>query len=459
MATFSSRMISGSVVYIVLARLLDLEGFGLLSFGVTFAGLLAVMAEFGYSLMSQRDIPQNRFDLNRYVFNTLLQKVVLSVLAIIGGFIYLNMLFTGPNFKIGLIFIANAIVTSNNMYLFSVFRAKNKFKVETVFSLLYAVVLVVVIVVFYALDLSVYFIAYGLLFGRFLQMVLLVFIYLRIFSISFEIDKTIQRYLLKHSFSFGAHYIIGVFYFTIDNQLIALYAGNDALAIYQAFFKVVLILLSVNDLLNNVLIPYLSARFKLNDKTFVKTATLLNKVIMVLGLAMFVFINLFAEPIILFLYSEKYIAAMAIVLPLSFVLLFRIFTSMYSVLLTISDHQNDRVIIVFASLVVNVTLNYLVIPTYGFVGAAFVSLITHLILAGLYFLFGYKYLKSFLVSRNIVVISVITVVLILALYFFELKWNLWQAIVAMLLWMLSLVFIFTKKQRQEVTQLLSDGFA
>ena len=114
--------------------------------------------------MSQRDIPQNRFDLNRYVFNTLLQKVVLSVLAIIGGFIYLNMLFTGPNFKIGLIFIANAIVTSNNMYLFSVFRAKNKFKVETVFSLLYAVVLVVVIVVFYALDLSVYFIAYGLLF-------------------------------------------------------------------------------------------------------------------------------------------------------------------------------------------------------------------------------------------------------------------------------------------------------
>ena len=65
--TLLNRVISGSVVYIVLTRLMSLNDFGVLSFGTTLAGLLIVVAEFGFSLMAQRDIPQKRFDFKDYI--------------------------------------------------------------------------------------------------------------------------------------------------------------------------------------------------------------------------------------------------------------------------------------------------------------------------------------------------------------------------------------------------------
>ena len=459
LVTFISRIISGSIVYIVLARILSVEDFGLLSFGTTFAGLLTVMAEFGFSLMAQRDIPQNRFPLKEYVYNTFVQKFAYSGVAVIGGVIYLIFLYSGMSVTIGLIFLINAIVTSNNMYLFSVLRAKNMFKYESLVALSYSVVLIILLGVFFLFHLDILFIAYGLLFARLAQTLILIPIFLKEFGwLSLKINKNIQQYLFKNSFSFGAHYIIGVFYFSIDSQLIFYYKGGEALAVYQALFKLVLILLSVVDLLNNVFIPYLSVKLHKSVVDFKVIVSSVNKAVLTLGLFLFVSMNLFAGDVLHILYADKYNAALSIVFPLSFVLLFRIVASIYAALLTISDHQNIRVLIVSVSLVINVLLNLWIIPLHGFIGAAYVSMITHLVLVSLYVLFSLKYYHSILIDRRTGLFLMVTLILTILVYSMNLQANTLISIGILLAWISSLYLIYNQKQIIHIKEIFMGSY-
>ncbi len=448
--TFISRIISGSIVFILLARLLTVSEFGLLSFGVSFAGLLTVLAEFGFSLMAQRDIPQNKFPLNDYISNALFQKIFYSFLASVGAFVYLFFTYSGDSIRIGIIFLINAILTSYSMYFFSVLRAKNLFKHESLLSAFYSIFLGFTFVTLFFFNKNVLFLAIGLLVARLVQFILICYFFFNTIEFSrFRLKMSIQKYFFKNSFSFGLHYIIGVFYFTIDSQLIFFYSGEEELAIYQSFFKVILIMLSVSDLLNNIFIPYFSSRIIKRDNLFDNLTLIANKAIIILGLVMFVFINLFAEDIITILYSEKYLSAMSIVLPLSFVLLFRICASFYAILLTISDHQGMRVLVVAISLFVNFFLNIWLIPNYGFIGAAYVSMFTHLIMLILYFWFSSRF-NSSLLSPDILLLLIITVFLIFLKSFYKLEFSFHTSLLMLLSWCCIVYIFIGNKQIREM---------
>lgn len=437
---------------------MSVNDFGVLTFGTTLAGLLAVVAEFGFSLMAQKDIPQNKFNFNDYVFNTFIQKIGFSTITLIGGIIYLSLLYDGDNYSVGIIFVINAIITSQIMYFFSVFRSKNMFVIESWLSVIYAVFSVLIVAFFYYLNLSILFVVYGLLFIRIIQLVIVSIILIKEFKIKPNFNKEINKYLFKNSFSYGLHYIIGVFYFTIDNQMLAYYSGNEALAIYQAIFKIVLILLAVNSLFETVFLPFLSSKYGKNNKEFLGIASLINKAILILGLSIFVFFNLFVKDIVTFLYPSDYLIGLSISYALSLVLLFRIYTTVYSVLLTISDHQNMRVITVLITLIVNVSLNLIIIPKYGFNGAATVSAMTHLVMLLLYVSFARKYIKSFLIDIKTVVFTASVVLFFSLIHFGFFEINYTESVLTIIVYVTLLFMVVKKEQRNKIFQLITGNY-
>jgi O-antigen/teichoic acid export membrane protein len=443
--TFFSRLISGSVIYIVLARVMTIEEFGLLSFGVTFAALLIVVAEFGFSLMAQRDIPQKRFGLNEYVYNALIQKSAFSLLSVSAGIIYLFWFYSGITVTVGVIFVINAIVSANSMFLFAVFRSVNIYRVESILSGLYAFFMCVIVVIYFFFDPGIIFLSYGLLLSRFIQLIALVIFYIVKFGFPRKLfNKEIHKYFFRNSFSFGAHYIIGVFYFTVDSQLLFYFAGADQLAIYQAIFRIVLVLLSFGDLLNNIYVPFLSSRFFTDKVSFIQAAKISNKTIFTLGLGMLVFFYIFSKDIMQILYSDKFDTALAIVLPLSAVLFLRISTSLHAVLLTISDYQRIRVIVVFISLLMNVFLNLWLIPLYGFTGAAYVSMITHLAMAAMYLAFSKLYIKFPLYDREMMILLLVTTGILAVFQIFQDEYNIAFSIFLIMVWLTAVLLTYSR---------------
>ncbi len=408
--TFASKILSGSVVYIVLARLLKVADFGLLSFGVTFSGIIIIISEFGLSIMAQRDIPQHQYPYTAYIANSLVLKIGLGVLASILGLGYLQFFYAGENVAIGIIFIIIAVFTANINYFFSVFRALNRFKVESYSSVGYAIAVAVLIACFYYFKKDVFFISLGFLIIRFVQMAVLCFLcYKSLMPDEIRIDPKMLTVLAKESVLYGLHQIVGVLYITIDSQLIAYFNGNESLGLYQAFFRIILILLFVSDLLNNVFLPYLSFHFGKDFSSYKKIAYSLNRIVILLGLFLFVFINLFSSFIVDIIYSEEYKPILVLCLPLSLVMLCRILTSIYGISLTVSGNQRQRLIIVVVSLAVSLSFNLYFIPIYGIVGAAYVSLITHFVLLFMYTYYSTKLLKDLLLGKSNIIFAILTI--------------------------------------------------
>ena len=142
----------------------------------------------------------------------------------------------------------------------------------------------------------------------------------------------------------------------------------------------------------------------------------------------------------------------------SFVLLFRIVASIYAVLLTISDHQNIRVLIAAVSLVTNVLLNLWLVPIYGFIGAAYVSMITHFVLVSMYVYFSVKYNGSILIDMKIGVLVMVTIILVIVLRGFNLETSTLNYIILMLVWLSSIFLVYNKKQFNHLKEIFTGSY-
>lgn len=447
--TYSSKILSGSVVFLILAKILSVNDFGLLSFGISLCGILTVFSEFGFSLMAQRDIPQNKFELNTYVYNVFLHKLFFCFLALVFGVFYSFYFFESDNTNVGIVFTLNAILTSLIMFLLAVFRSNNYFKEETNSSIYYFIAIILLLLVYYQFQLDVIGLSIGLLIARLLQLLILGKSYVLHYGIeNFQYCKSIHSYLCRNSYSFGFQNIIGIFYLTIDSQLIAYYSGNKALALYQSIFNIVLILLSFTDLLGNVFLPYLAKLFSLDKAVFLEKSKVINKFIFVLGICMFVCLNLFGETVLQFLFKDKYNEAFSIILPLSCVMFFRVFCLVYAFALTISDNQNIRVLVVVVSLIINLVLNFLIVPRFSYIGAAYVSMLTHIVLAGLYLLYFYKYFKSTLLKLKYVLCFLFVFAVLVANQFVG------SFMISVSVFMLLIAFVFLMYSKSEFYKLI-----
>jgi len=372
------QIYTGGVIFILLAKMLPIEEFGMLSFGFSFATLLATCLDFGQSLMIMKDYPQKLFKPAAYVLNSMAQKLVL-ILFFGGAFLlYLLSFYEGAWLAIGRLFILFAILSAYILYLQALLRIKNRFKDSAFSIIMYAILVSIAVGLIYLERISVIQFIWGLILCRLSQLFVTLVLCKDIFVRNWYSSK-IQKHLFKYSWSYGAHFIFGTFYFTVDTQIIALLLNAKDVALYQSIFRIVYIFLIVSDVASNVLLPYLSSKFALKRSIDELSSNILY-LLLILGSVLFLFFSLFYKEIIAILYTAEYVSAYPLVLPLSIVILLRTSSSIYGTLLTISNNQVNRVKIVFLSMLTSILLNFLIIPLFGIEGSAWTSVLVHVIL-------------------------------------------------------------------------------
>jgi len=216
------------------------------------------------------------------------------------------------------------------------------------------------------------------------------------------LDATIQKYLLKNSWSFGLHFVLGTLYFTIDAQIIYVLLGNAQLALYDGAFRIVTIVLLINNVIMQVFLPHLSAKFAMRDDSFDRIVIWLLNLFLFIGYYFALFVCVFEKQIILMLYREKFLGLAQLFVPLLLVCVLRSVASLYGTLLTLSHNQITRVKAVLCSLLVSAATNCLLIPHYGIKGAALASLITHTFLVTVYIISTKKVYSNYYISRTAV---------------------------------------------------------
>lgn len=419
------KFYSGSLIFILIARYITVSDFGLLNFGFSLGLIVGTSAEFGYSLMASRDIPQKSFKIGVYIHNTLIQKSIISLLVIALFIVYLGAIFNGQDLSIGYIFIAYGISSSFIAYYQSLFRARNYFQFELYSTAINTILITVIIVLLIKNEWDINQISFALLVSKLIQMLVVTLMYHLKFKSenTFKIDWKIQRYLTKNSWSFGLHFIIGTLYFQIDTQMLNYFWGSEEVGLYQAPFKFIMLILICFEVVFQVYIPYIAEQFKKSIQfTITNILDKLLKYLIAISLLAFVFIISFNELLIDLIFGESYSSGAPLMPILAAMVVIRVIASVYGILLTVGDFQNYRVRAVFFSLMFSVISNFYFIPQYGIYGAAVVSLLTHLVLVLVYLYFIKKTFNSSLISSYGKLKLLLSLILLFSFFFVDINW-------------------------------------
>ena len=436
------QLYTGSVVFIVLAKLMSVEDFGILSFGFSLSALAVIVADFGFSLMIIKDYPEHEKAHKQYISNSLSAKTVLSI-ACAGLFLgYLVLSYEGDWFRVGVLYIIFAIVTSFTIYLQALLKVQNRFHKYTESTITYAVTVTLVILAYAQFHFDLLQLVLGLLLAKTIQLLWTGYLCRGSFGITAGGGDLMLK-LIKRSLSFGLHTVLGVFYFMIDTQIISLYLGSVEVALYQSVFRIILILLLFSDIMSNVLLPYLSFKYY-REENIAKLVSKIFLYLLIISCSLFLAFTSFKVEILELLYTPEYARAAILVLPFSLVIILRTSCVLLGNILTISNRQVYRVITVATSLGVSLILNLICIPKFGILSGAWVSVIVHMVLFGMYLFYSLKEVPSLqIVSKDSIVIFIATgsIYLILNHFFPD---NLWIVLACIIGWLIT-IFILMKR--------------
>lgn len=171
----------------------------------------------------------------------------------------------------------------------------------------------------------------------------------------------------------------------LDTIIISLTRGEAAVGLYHVSYKIIGTLFILSALINQAHLPPLIRMFKSDPR---KSAFIFNRA---LENVFFWSIPLtfgglmLAERIILFIFGNDYIGAIAAFKILIWNCIIFFLSSALATLLYALRKQRDSMIIFFFGAVANTVLNIIVIPRYGIVGAALTTVVAEmLVLAGMY---------------------------------------------------------------------------
>jgi len=210
--------------------------------------------------------------------------------------------------------------------------------------------------------------------------------------------------LLKKVWPLAVVFILSAIYFRIDMMMLEVMKGEKAVGIYSASYKLIEFLSIIPGTVTIAALPGLTAEYSANIEgfraSFFKTLTVLG----IGGAAIGLFLYLFSKQVVLLLYGPLFSDSVLSLNILSGVIFF-LFVNGYLAYVTIATNNDKAVaLIIVISTILNVLLNFYLIPRYSHVGAALSTLISEVFMLLCYIVLFIKtniFLRENLNSTNL----------------------------------------------------------
>ena len=191
--------------------------------------------------------------------------------------------------------------------------------------------------------------------------------------------KKYWRYALSFNVPLIPYYLSQVVFNQSDRIMISHFSGQDKAGIYGVACTLALVLNFVLNAINDAYVPWLYRNLKIkNTSDSPKVANIIGVLMAVLLLGV---IGL-APELIHLLAGEQYREAVWAVGPVAVSVLLLFYSQLF---INIQFYYEQKGMLVFASLgaaVLNIVLNALMIPRFGFLAAAYTTLVSYLVFAG-----------------------------------------------------------------------------
>jgi O-antigen/teichoic acid export membrane protein len=450
--SMSSRLIANVIVFWLIARIYGPDTFGTFTFAHTTATLLILLADFGFDILLTTEISKARDQAVKTFQNIFSFKIIFSLLAflIMWFFSFQGNYSTETRTSLWIFSFFILFTTLTNFSL-ALIKGLEKFSYETIVLLIANISLVIAVVVLSFLKVNILVIAVVFVLTRLIGLIFSIYFNKKLLpDISFRIVFPKEKELHQKVLIFGFHLLFANLFFQIDTILLSLLKGNLYVGMYQAVFKLIILPLMIPDILNLTLLPVLSRLFVTEKEKALKISYLMNKLLFLLSLPITLILFVYSEDIIHIIYgSNQYSDSIPVLKIFAFNIFIRFSFEAFALILTTTNKQVIRMYTVILATIINITLNYLLIPQYGLVGAAIVSLISIVFVYGVYSIYSFNLIKKWYLNlQTPILISVTILIGYLLLNFTYLKIYFGVPIVLVIFTIIGLAFYFTKEDKQ-----------
>ena len=386
------RILFALFVMAWVARYLGTENFGILQYGIAFAGLFAPLAILGLQGIVVRDIVRDPEARDEILGTTFVLRLVGGLIAL--TFVLLSIYFVrrnDPTVRLVTSIVALTLFLqafdcidmwfqSQVKSKFTVFAKSSGLVVANILRIL-AIVNNAPVAVFAAiLSIDVIVVGAGLITGYRSQGYRL-----RNWRFSFARAKD----LLSQSWALVLSAALAIIYFKIDMVMLGQIAGDGEVGIYSAAVRLSEVWYFIPTAIATSVFPALIKSRERGEKVYNARMQQLYDFLAWLGLAVGLFFTFFSDRIILLIFGEQYLAAGPI-------LAVHIWAGIFVFLKVAMSRwllNEGKLTFLFISsslgAIVNVALNLYLIPRHGGMGAAVATVISYAI-AGLFSCFLYR---------------------------------------------------------------------
>lgn len=424
----------GLVVVKIITQYLSVAGFGEYAFIYEFLAFFGIAADLGLFTIAVKEMSEDEENIPQIIGNILTLRTILvastMLLAIITVFLIPK--YAGTKIPLGVAIAALTVfLTIVNGTLTSVLQAKLKMEIASVATVMGKLVSVgfMAYVVFFGFptdtDTGFYMLLVAGVVGMLVNMIITSHYVRKITTIKYCFNFALWKTILKKSAPYGIALILNTIYFRIDSILIFNMRSEVELGIYGVAMKMLENFSILPLYFMNSVLPTLTRTIKEGSEKYKKIIRYAFDFLASISVPMVVGGVILAYPIIFIVSTPEFLSRISegfygsdiAFQILIFALLFQFLNVLFAFILIALDKQAKLLYINALGVIFNLVANFIVIPMYGFRGAAATSVLSEMFILVATYAAARHYLQFSLNLKNLFKIFFSAAVMGVAIYY------------------------------------------
>jgi O-antigen/teichoic acid export membrane protein len=383
-------------LYIAIANYLKAAGYGKFSFIMTLIGFFQVVANFGLDKLTIREVSKAKEKTHEYLTSILRLKLFLAFITYAILAIFINLTGKPQDVIHGIYLIGLTIffINISNTYM-AIFNAHERLEINALLLILVKIFILGFTFLGIYLNLSLLYILSFFVTGEAIRALAFCFLYKKHFKASKVLKSSLlSKKTILVAAPFAAIGLASLIYNHIDIVMLSLMKGDAPVGWYSAAYNLILGLMFIPRCYTLSIFPVFS-RYARDSNEMLNFAWRKSiKFLLIISLPLSISIFILASRFINLFYREASYANSALALQVLILAIPWIFINAVNMyLLYAANRQKEATLVVLVSTAINIALNFILIPKYSYLGAAWTTVVVEIINVCLFFWLVSRLLK------------------------------------------------------------------
>jgi O-antigen/teichoic acid export membrane protein len=360
----------------LIARYLGLSDFGNFVFVTAITVFMEPFADLGIERITTREIASNRSLAGLYFGSAVATRLVLSAVIVI-AISFITALSGWNAAVVSAVYVSMSaqLLQSMGMLAVGTFRAFERMEYELSLQFVFNVVYILLVVAVIHYDLGLLAVFAARLAANVLQTTLLMSLVVwKFLKPVFKADAALLGRLFREALPLGIFAVVLTASFKVDVFFLKYYRTAQDVALFEAAHRVIMQLQTVPMSIVIALFPHLSRLARGAREDLSSSFYRLFKFLLILSLPMPILLTFSSGFIVTLLFGKDFMPAAQSLSVLSWTVTFLFLICLQTFVMTSEGRQTLNTLSAFSCLGVNVALDVILIPGYGYMGASLATL-------------------------------------------------------------------------------------